>query len=522
MAELALSLDEIEQYAALFEAEQALCEISFYEFLKAAWRHSGEKAEFIDGPHLKILCDTAQALIEGEVDRDFVEKVMFNIPPGHTKSTVICVMLPAWVWGPYSNRVRREDVDKAEDEKRRDPASTRFVFTAYKRSLAVRDGQRAKVLMHSNWYQAQWGHCFAMVRENEDKQENDRGGYRLCVATNGVMGEGGDYIFLDDPHNVEEAESDSVRKKTNELLDLALYTRVRIKNGGIFLIMQRLHPNDYCGHLIANPAEYAEWQHICLPGRYDPKHPYPIKSKLGLTDWRTKPGQLLWPARYNKQALTSLIRRLKGYGAAAQIDQNPRKRMGDFFKRAHFERNTVKPDEVPTIKRWVRAWDLAGTEPSDENPDPDWTTCAKAGLGVDGKIYYVHADKFRKNAGPRNRKMKEHAQSDGTRCTIRLPIDPAQAGKDQNEQLVTVLFKGWPVKSVRPTGPKDIRAQPLQAAMPFDEVKFVDDGSGWLSMFIDDMVAFPALDDMVDAAADAYNELTLGNQFASGQRSLNG
>src|SRR2546427_12148 len=52
-------------------------------------------------------------------------------------------------------------------------------------------------------------------------------GYRLSTSVGGAAtGEGGDRIVCDDPHNVQEAESDSVRKGTIDWWDVVMSTRV--------------------------------------------------------------------------------------------------------------------------------------------------------------------------------------------------------------------------------------------------------------------------------------------------------
>ena len=70
-------------------------------------------------------------------------------------------------------------------------------------------------LIESPWYQQRWGDRFALTSDQNTKGrfDNNRSGYRLTTSVGGaVTGEGGDRIVCDDPHNVQEAESDSVRK----------------------------------------------------------------------------------------------------------------------------------------------------------------------------------------------------------------------------------------------------------------------------------------------------------------------
>ena len=58
------------------------------------------------------------------------------------------------------------------------------------------------------------------------------------------------------------------------------------KNGAFIIIMQRVHENDLTGHILAN--EYNDWDHLCLPARYEIGHPTPTKTVLNFTDPRKK------------------------------------------------------------------------------------------------------------------------------------------------------------------------------------------------------------------------------------------
>ena len=55
--------------------------------------------------------------------------------------------------------------------------------------------------------------------------------------------------MCDDPHNVQEAESDSIRKATIDWWDIAMSTRVNDpKTTAKVIVMQRCHQRDLSGH----------------------------------------------------------------------------------------------------------------------------------------------------------------------------------------------------------------------------------------------------------------------------------
>ena len=325
-------------------------EDSLYLFTRDAWEHL-DPVPFVPGRHLEIMAEYLEAFIAGEIPR-----LLLNIPPGHMKSLSVSVLLNAWAWTK--------------------PARTglRFMATSYRADLALRDADKTRELIRSPWYQERWGNVIGPMREtrlqirrDQDQKtrfQNSHGGYRFSTSTSGIMGEGGDFIILDDPHNVEQAESDYQRDQTVERIRMALPTRVRSPNGGVCVMMQRLHERDYAGAMIADATDLV---HLCLPARYEKKHPFvsvPItlkKSGRKLPgDFRTDERELLWPGLFNDQRLGDLETEIGSYATAGQLQQRPHPREGGLFKRSWFDGNFV--EAAPKGGAIVRGWDLAATE----------------------------------------------------------------------------------------------------------------------------------------------------------------
>ena len=169
-----------------------------------------------------------------------------------------------------------------------------FLFASYAGSLSIRDSVKCRRLIDSRWYKEYFGDSFELTTDQNQKQrfENNKTGYRIATSVDGALtGEGGDIIVIDDPHNVREAESSTVREGVLDWWDQAMQTRLNDpKTGAFIIIMQRVHENDLTGHILAN--ENDEWDHLCLPARYEIGHPSPTKSSLGFTDPRTKEGEI--------------------------------------------------------------------------------------------------------------------------------------------------------------------------------------------------------------------------------------
>lgn len=174
----------------------------------------------------------------------------------------------------------------------------------------------------------------------------------------------------------------------------------------------------------------------------------------------------------------------------------------------YFKRHEARMlDAVPgDVIRWVRAWDLAATEPSEANPDPDWTAGVLMGSRPGGRFVVANLAHDRKQAAKVREMVKNTAQQDGTATRIVVPEDPGQAGKDQAQSYVTHLV-GWTVNRRRPSSNKLSRAEPFAAQWQAGNVDVVR--GAWNEAFFSELEGFPDAkhDDIVDAASDAFADL---------------
>src|SRR5690606_13190329 len=82
------------------------------------------------------------------------------------------------------------------------------------------------------------------------------------TADTGVTTFGG-ALIIDDPIKPDDADSDVVRGRVNNRFDSTIINRVNSRNTPIIIIMQRLHEEDLCGHVLANYP--GEWTVLSLP-----------------------------------------------------------------------------------------------------------------------------------------------------------------------------------------------------------------------------------------------------------------
>jgi hypothetical protein len=224
---------------------RTLAERSLHHFVRQAWPIV-ESAPFIDGWHIRAICAHLEAVTRGDI-----LKLLINVPPGCSKSLLTCVFWPAWEW--VNN------------------PTLRLFFASYDQRLSTRDSVKCRILIGSQWYQANWGERFQFTGDQNQKTyyENNRGGYRLATSVGGHgTGEHPDRIVIDDPHDVRGSESEAERQSAHGWWNLTMGARGVSRSARRVIIMQRLHQDDLSGRVL----DQGGFEHICLPMRYEPMH----------------------------------------------------------------------------------------------------------------------------------------------------------------------------------------------------------------------------------------------------------
>ncbi len=475
-AEIAALEDE-----ELDDDERDICAGSLASFARLAWPVLEPTTEMKWGWALDALCQHLEAVTDGQIRR-----LLMNVPPGSMKSLLTGVIWPAWEWGP------------------RGMAYKRYLATAHKQDLAVRDNMRCRRLIQSRWFQNLWPIELTSDQNAKTKFENAQTGFREAMAFTSMTGSRGDRVILDDPHSVDDANS--IVKLDNDILTFreALPSRVNNDESAIVIIMQRLHERD-----VSAVAMELGYEHLMIPMRYEAARA--CKTSLGWTDPRTEEGGLMFPERFPESQVEELERTLGAYATAGQLQQRPAPREGGLFQPAWFQTLHALPND---IVRTVRAWDFAATAKSTSN-DPDWSAGVRMSRTRSGLFVIEGVNRFRGSPMEVERRLVQQAAIDTKDVTIRLAQDPGAAGKGWLQTQIKVLA-GYPVKTERPTGDKATRATPLAAQAEAGNVRILVTGDhardAWVQPFLDELALFPAgmHDDQVDAAADALNELALG------------
>lgn len=247
---------------------RAICRASFYEFVKRAWRHVFG-IPFTDGRHIEEICKHLQLMAEG-----FIDFLVINIPPGHGKSLLCSVLYPAWRFGP-----RGEKMD--------------WLTAALTEKLATRDTEACREVMKSRWFQELWPLEFSGSVDAKSLWKLIGGGKRDTTSVR-AKGTGlrAHFQLLDDPHEITESITET--KRTIRWINETWGSRDNLGSvkAQSLMIMQRVGTKDATGQWLEKNLKDARNVHLCLPLEYDPAH-HCVTPYGG--DWRTKPGQLLWP-----------------------------------------------------------------------------------------------------------------------------------------------------------------------------------------------------------------------------------
>ena len=516
------------------ELERRVCPKSLIQFTKSAWPIIDPSEVYLHNWHMDCIAEHLEAAAISSKNRqsDPVNRLLINVPPGTSKSSIASVYFPAWLWGPFGW------------------PSARIIGASHQEPLATRDNRRSRMLIKSPWFQKRWPIDIASDQDAKRLFENEAMGFRESTAVTGMTGKRGHFIIWDDPHTVKGAVSQKETQREEVLTTFKEVLPSRLvspEHSVIIIIMQRLHEKDVSGHILANDLGYT---HVMLPMEFDKirrcysvvkprfmqseperlvlyrkRQQWMPKEKLEAllakvpgaaaeqgeivektvynVDPRTEPGQLLFEGRFPRHVVERDKVAMGAAGAAGQLQQQPTPRGGLLFNRKWF----TPIDQLPQGYRWVRGWDLAGTT----RKTSAWTAGVLIGRQpfADGRFCIANVKRFKEGPAGVKKMMKTTANSDavvfpGVKGSF--PRDPGQAGLAQQADLVAHLAP-HSYRATPETGSKVDRATPLSAQAEAGNVDMLI--GDWNEAFLDEMELFPLGEfaDQVDAASRGFMEL---------------
>jgi len=210
---------------------------------------------------------------------------------------------------------------------------------------------------------------------------------------------------------------------------------------------------------------------------------------------------------------------------------------GGFFKRSWVKEIDTPPPATDFV-RIIRAYDFAGTLPSDMNGFRcDYTACVKMGKLKTGDYVILDVVRTHIRFGQWLPFILENAQKDGIGVEICLPVDPNPAAAGATQELVkSVIEAGYRCTKKRASSAKLDRFRLFASASEAGLISVVKGCAtdvwaksyGDLEFYYNEMEAFDGgrkgHDDCCDCTSDAFNYLvqqkTLASGFLSGMKSF--
>lgn len=442
---------------------------SLKEFWQQAWPIVEPGTPLIWGWSMDALVEHLEA-----VERRDIKRLVITIPPGASKSLGTRVMMPAWTWtrSPYH----------------------KFLSASYSLDLTIRDNLSARRIVSSDWYKGAFG--LGIAEDDGGKTGfslTSLGSLKAVTVGGRTTGFRGDTFVIDDPINVQDANSPVKRTEALEWFSEAAQNRINsTQNSAIVVIMQRVHEED-----VAARALEMGYEHLCIPMRWDES--MRKTTSIGWTDPRTEDGELMFPERFPEDWLATTERNMGPYAFAAQYQQSPVPRKGAMFAVDRLQYLEALPDE-PFIT--IRAWDLAGTQGAGA-----YTAGVRMRYGRESRRFFVDdVKRAQLSSGAVRDLILNTAIEDTTECKIVLPKDPGQAGVAQVSDL-TAMLAGFNVTAEAQSGSKEVRAEPLAGHIENGHVSILQ--AVWTKTFVEELRFFPKSKyaDQVDAASSAFNAL---------------
>lgn len=335
---------EVDRLLHAVEDEEA--RRSLHAFVKLYWSVI-ESAPFVDNWHIHAVCEHLEAVTRGQINN-----LLINIPPGCAKSLLVSVFWPAWEWATNGNH--------------------KYFGASYSEPLAIRDAMRCRDIITSERYQRAYPHI--QIRRDANGKEHYKltiGGERIATSVGGRgTGLHPTRKIVDDPHTVNEAESEAKREEAVNWFKTTLPSRGLGLGAATVVVMQRLHQKDVAGAIIES-EDYKNWEHLVLPMEHEPQRICKF-STLGFKDQRKTEGELLWPALFDRKKVETLKISLGDYGSSGQLQQRPSPAGGGILRPEHLKLWPAK-DDLPDLLFIVQSYDTAYTDKTQNDPTANTT-----------------------------------------------------------------------------------------------------------------------------------------------------
>lgn len=436
------------------------------------WAGHASRGKWVCPPHLALL-----ARVVTEAASKPNARVIVSIPPRHGKSKLVSEHFPPWYLGRFPDR--------------------RVILASYESDFAASWGRKARDLF------SEFGPPVFNERVRADvaaraswSVAGHEGGMDTCGVGGSATGKGADLLLIDDPvKNAEEANSPTFRKRAWAWFQAVAYTRLE-PNGSIVLVMTRWHQDDLAGRLLeAAKAGGEQWEEIRLPAIAEKNDP------LGRA-----PGEALWPARYNREALARIKKAVGSYVWSALYQQRPSPETGLHMKREWFRYYTEpSPGQFVlgshgTVGRHNLVTFATVDLATSEEDEADYTAIATWGRDHLNRLLLLDLVRAQLPAPDIVPAMK--------RALARWDLSAiwVETAGFQLSILQTAWRANLPGRELKAKGNKLARFLPAIAAFEAERV-WLPSSASWLADYESELLSFPVVtnDDQVDVTSYAVH-----------------
>lgn len=184
-------------------------ECDFPTFIGKTIEKVDPAAQYLSNWHIDLVAEYLEAARKSQITR-----LIINMPPRSLKSVCVSVAWPAWILG-------------------HDPTS-RIIAASYAASLSVKHSLDCRLLLSDPWYKR----IFPDVKLTRDQNEKHKfittqRGFRMANSVGAsAVGEGGNFLIIDDPISPAQAMNKHWREHVNSWFDHTFSTRLDNKKPG--------------------------------------------------------------------------------------------------------------------------------------------------------------------------------------------------------------------------------------------------------------------------------------------------
>ena len=432
--------------------------------------------ENITAPHVKYIAYKLQALTDGTLGKS---RIAVNLPPQHSKSSLITVAYPAWL---LLNNPKR-----------------RILGVNAEKGLSQKFGTSIKNLLANA--APFWGLELSKESHSKTSMQLTRkgdlqsGSIELTGLTGGITGRPVDYIVCDDLLKGVSDTTPTILDTKWDLYSIIIEQRLRTKDRSkLVLLSTRWDSEDIHGRILADDYQKSKYEWIILPAIATSDD-----DVLG-----RKPGELLWPQYYDLDFYKEKEHIMGEREFQAIYQQVPLDLTSDFF---HTDRLLFETEFDDYAIGRCRSWDIASSDAS-LGDQRDYSVGVRM-LKTPGNQYWI----FDYERGQYGNNLKHilinTARADSPAYTILLETGAGTSDLLYNEYRTAL--NGYNVKQSKTHGAtKEDRATPLANAIYDGQVHVLINDDNLREAFLQEFKSFPngKHDDIVDACAYGFNYLS--------------